>query len=454
VEKMASNAPGLPPFVSVNQEQALDVCYQKTEGGLFPGGQRLLSRKEQLASAAWAPDADLLPATIDDLEQGLALDTDPATNNGYCNTAEGDGLNFGGETWEDPVDYDLLTGQDLTLIPCWPGCWWSLFSYVSAVRTGSHATQNCVSRYGLQDMVGNVDEWLGDQMGNCGQESELVICEGITSSLDAFYDDWNGVEISGLAHSVDSSKEWELNESARILVPLGLPVPLTGDWQGPVPGWDDEAMVNGTGAGEFDYANLHSNNYILDNKSFQVDNNNAEFVPSGSNWNLVTTSGDPEDIGDSYLWAAAETGPAMATWDFAPKISTNGYYIVQVWWPTNAAWATNVSYTVSHSDGANPTTTLEFADQSVNGGQWNTLGTYFFESNHPRNVVFWYQTNGGEPVSADAVRMIPVTTRGAVNGGGSNFMYPKREGRFALQVNLATTDYSHELGFRCAVEAD
>ncbi|OFZ35827.1 MAG: hypothetical protein A2504_16540 [Bdellovibrionales bacterium RIFOXYD12_FULL_39_22] len=75
---MASNKPGLPPLVVIDQEDSNSTCASMSESG-FAGNKRLLSRKEWVVAAAW--DEQLSDAEISSIEDGIAA-TDCNTDSG------------------------------------------------------------------------------------------------------------------------------------------------------------------------------------------------------------------------------------------------------------------------------------------------------------------------------------------------------------------------------------
>jgi len=82
------------------------------------------------------------------------------------------------------------------------------------------------------------------------------------------------------------------------------------------------------------------------------------------------------------------------------QLPTPGNYRVLAWWSSPySTHSPNAPYCINHSGG---TTTVD-VDQTVNGSQWNDIGTYYFLSGEARVVLTNDPT--GNPV-ADAVRII------------------------------------------------
>jgi len=130
----SSNRPGLPPLVRINQTHSYASCTAQ-DGGSF-GVKKLLTHRQQVIAAAWSPT--LSDSDIDKMENGHDLNI-----TGRCNAYGGSGLTYD----------DNITPADLETLPG------TLTSAIASVRTGSLATMLCTSRYGIQDLVGNVWEW-------------------------------------------------------------------------------------------------------------------------------------------------------------------------------------------------------------------------------------------------------------------------------------------------------
>ena len=90
--------------------------------------------------------------------------------------------------------------------------------------------------------------------------------------------------------------------------------------------------------------------------------------------------------------AAAKT----ATWTVT--VGMTGSYKLYAKWPASSAHATDAQFTVTHASGTSTVT----ANQRVNGGQWNLLGTYTFNSGSSYKVDLSDQVAAGK-VAADAI---------------------------------------------------
>jgi hypothetical protein len=97
-----------------------------------------------------------------------------------------------------------------------------------------------------------------------------------------------------------------------------------------------------------------------------------------------------------------EASPRTATWTIAgSQIPQTGSYKVYAKWPAASQHATDVPYTVTHADG----TRTVIVNQRLNGGQWNLLGAYNFDSGTDYTVEVSDSPNGA--VAADAIYIAP-----------------------------------------------
>jgi len=258
---LAANIPGLPPLSAISDAAAWNTCVAASASGIG-GTKRLLSRREQVAASAWSPALD--DATISALENGLAL---PQT--GYCNSNGGDGLIF--DNMATPADLDTLPS--------------TLAGGHFAVRTGSVATRVCVSRYGIQDLVGNVWEWTSDHLATCDPTTNT--CLGMGSAYDLGNVDFSTYALDGAVgpgSGASGLTSWELgtlqNMATQLNVPLGLPL-VTG---APA-AWDSLPI----GTGGVAVSQLHDDVVILD-----IDNENgvpARGTAGGGAWDTGPGAG-------------------------------------------------------------------------------------------------------------------------------------------------------------------
>ena len=121
-----------------------------------------------------------------------------------------------------------------------------------------------------------------------------------------------------------------------------------------------------------------------------IDNNDPGTSYSGT-WQ-ISDGADP--YGTNSLWGS---GKAKYTWTFKPK--TSGIYEVSMWWTEWSTRSTDVPVTILY---AGSKTTLRI-NQQVNGGQWNSLNSYYFKAGKTYKVIITAQA---APASAcaDAVK--------------------------------------------------
>lgn len=209
---MSSFVAGLPPLVRVTQVQSNTLCEGRGERSL------LLSRRTQVAAASWGSSDDM---SISDLESGEILAS--------CNSD-------GGHPGE--VTFDALVfPDDASSLPT------TAASGVRTLRTGDSASARCTSRYGAQDLVGNVWEWTSDQcMSGAGT------CVGVTSTLASSAN--AHIRDIPLAEALGGGGDsFAFDDVPRWLPVVGLPAPDDA------PAWQEALVV--------DPAQLHSDGIFL-----------------------------------------------------------------------------------------------------------------------------------------------------------------------------------------------
>jgi RHS repeat-associated protein len=111
------------------------------------------------------------------------------------------------------------------------------------------------------------------------------------------------------------------------------------------------------------------------------------------------------DTADGYVIADAvkfvpKTAAKTATWTVS--VGTTGSYKVYAKWPASSQHATDVPYTVTHAGGTGTVT----VNQRLNGGTWNLLGTYTFNTGTNYKVELSDAVAAGK-VAADAIYIAP-----------------------------------------------
>ncbi|MDX1695593.1 MAG: S8 family serine peptidase [Ketobacteraceae bacterium] len=131
-----------------------------------------------------------------------------------------------------------------------------------------------------------------------------------------------------------------------------------------------------------------------------VDNQSTDTRRSGSWWPTIFR---PGFYGGNYR-IAYESGERTFTW--LPSVSRAGYYEVLAHWPDYSGFTRHAEYTVHHGDSLNPQASPVIADQSRRGGQWNSLGIFWFDAGE--FPVELSNRNIDAPVAADAIKLRPV----------------------------------------------
>jgi N-acetyl-anhydromuramyl-L-alanine amidase AmpD len=135
-----------------------------------------------------------------------------------------------------------------------------------------------------------------------------------------------------------------------------------------------------------------------------VDNNNNLNDPAKERFELGTgwTQSDniPEYYGGGYYHAptASVSDPAIF-WFYLPAAATK---TVDAWWTDLANRSITAPYIAYNAEGAE--VGRASVNQQVNGGKWNTLGTWNFTAGWNR-VILSRWTSNGSYVVADAVRI-------------------------------------------------
>lgn len=213
---MGSNSPGLPPFVVINQAKSRDVCSGQTLTG-FSGSKRLLKRREYFLVSAW--DSNIDDASAETLENGINLHSTNHCNTNYASPQGNSELSIAGTAPSLAYDNLGLPAAKETLPGCLNGNCVSTAASIRSLRTGSSSTGQCTSRYGAQDLVGNVWEWTSDRVA-----CSLGICSGVaaaSNAVDSTNDDFNGLMFDSVQ---GPNSGGTFTSFGQVQYPIGIPI--------------------------------------------------------------------------------------------------------------------------------------------------------------------------------------------------------------------------------------
>ena len=158
-------------------------------------------------------------------------------------------------------------------------------------------------------------------------------------------------------------------------------------------------------AGTTTTTTLPSTECIIDNKDALSDKYYRELYGRWLTGSAGTAIWDPADPAADYRRQRARPGVETARAEWVCMSLPAGSYEVFAWWPVlKYRMGQNVAYEVHHADGV--TTVRKY--QGLNGGQWNSLGTYTFDAGSHVVQIHNGEAGPGMYVVADAVRFVSV----------------------------------------------
>ncbi len=225
----------LAPLTYVSRGSANSICTYKDELSFEYADSsnvdknsplitpRIPTRREQIAYSSW--DSGYSDAEISNMEAGLAL-----ASTSKCNTTEASGL------------IDWYTDTQLPLSEYFVTLPGTEASEIRSVITGSDETKLCVSKYGVQDFIGNVGEWASDVVTCAVGDTCTIASNPAGDYADAadpvpFTYAFNGITGPCVDIDLDGTCDspingWTLyekkNNATYFILPMGLPA--VGDY--------------------------------------------------------------------------------------------------------------------------------------------------------------------------------------------------------------------------------
>lgn len=153
----------------------------------------------------------------------------------------------------------------------------------------------------------------------------------------------------------------------------------------------------------------------------------------------TTTTFRPNYYGTNYFHDQ-NTSKGNKSALYIPGILRSGWHEVFMWWPVHVGWAANVPVDIIHNGG----TTTVLVNESVGGGAWFSLGTYYFSPSI--NFVEFGKTVPDPFMGGAAVELDPCESSGDDNAVANVFVHfaPDRQFvkvRYAKDTILAFIRY-------------
>jgi|GEM_PF-5560879 len=331
-----------PPAVNLTQAAANTFCGAVNAPTNIVGAtlsntvKRLPNRRHQIAYSQWPTDSN--DSDINAIEEGLSLNS-----SSKCNSSSASGLTAFYEDAPIPAISSLFT---------LPG---DSSNVVKSVYTGSEQTSSCVSRYGIQDAVGNVAEFLTDRFRCSGDPSAAASdennkafsqCAAITADnndLDgAAYDISPLVTTEDLYKVLDDETNWGSGYS------MGRKI--NGAYAGPCNDTNSDDICDGA-----------LTSWVIEDTSF---NAGRLFIPMGLPANNLYGSALPDSAIGKSMFDIGSTNGITSGILHDDKIIINSDYIF------------------SSVNGSGTTANMRGCGAMIAGGGWNDnsgAGVWNFE---------------------------------------------------------------------------
>jgi hypothetical protein len=220
-----------PAISWMNAKAASAICGSVSVPGY--GTKRLWRQREFVAAGAFQRlPADPEPQTLADI-QTIESGVNHPVNHG-CNVLTHDGVPSTGFRSGDELARDTNESIDPAEDP-------------ETFVLGSSATLACTSRYGVQDMIGNMLETTSDQFASCGSG---VTCIGEASQYDAGNRDLEGFPLDGVIGNGPNIVASPLESAPKVALTMALQLAASapyGETPDPVQLRNDQSELFETG---------------------------------------------------------------------------------------------------------------------------------------------------------------------------------------------------------------
>jgi len=301
-----------------------------------------------------------------------------------------------------PSGYDISMIVIHTCEGGYSGCWsWLANSQSGASahyvvnESGSEITQLVAETNRAWHVAASYDCGLNGSV-MCGLNGQSVnnFSVGIEHGGYASQSSFPAGQIDASAKlSCDISRDRTVVRDSYHIVSHGRLQPATRTDPGPNWPWSTYITKIKEACGE---GNIPTVGLVVDSNNANNDSTKATFTHS-ANWIAGANAGY---YGNNYLYANAEAVSDPAVFSF--YMAAAGSRTIDAWWVAGSNRSATAPFVIINSNGVNLGTVN--VNQQLNGGKWNTLGTYNFTAGWNKiQLSRW--TTAGTVVVADAIQV-------------------------------------------------
>ncbi|VAW84407.1 hypothetical protein MNBD_GAMMA16-2021, partial [hydrothermal vent metagenome] len=130
--------------------------------------------------------------------------------------------------------------------------------------------------------------------------------------------------------------------------------------------------------------------------------NELPTVVDNGSLNTSSTGQWKTSSGVNYYGTDSVWGRNGATYTWSKEIMVDGVYAVYTWWTEYSNRTNKAEYTVTHTQGSDTV----FANQLKEGGKWNLVGRYHFNTSQAASVMLMARDDDPVTYSADAIKFV------------------------------------------------
>ena len=344
------------------------------------------------------------------LGDGLALDSLRADIGDYASTSQAldRAPDYGSAVWRPSPNFDSRGGATpkFVVIHSCEGTYASCWSWLDDTASGvsAHYVVNPTGTE-ISQLVRESDRaWHigatydcannGNQMCDLNGQGSNAYSVGIEHGGFATQTSWPTAQIDASAKLVCSiSRNWNIPRDRYHVVAHAQLQPYNRTDPGAAWPWSSYLTKINSACG----TPTTPTALIIDSNNANNDTSKG-YIQLSSNW--TSSSNVSGYYGSGYWWAStAAVSDGAAFWF---KVDTAGPRTIDAWWTAGSDRSTATSFVAFNAAGTNVGDAT--ANQSINGGKWNTLGTFTFTAGWNKVVVSRWQA-AGKVVIADAIRV-------------------------------------------------